>query len=103
MTISSSTCRDISPCQPVNLHEPLLVYVRPADAPPCEVYNFSVTATPNTDGTTYTGDSCSAHYPVYSMMLPSLPNITILELSLNYTLESSLEDQFELKVNYKVS
>ena len=53
----------------------------PDSAPPCEVYNFSVTATPV--GATYTGDGCSVPSPVLSRMLPSLPNISSLKSSLN--------------------
>ena len=85
------------------LNEPQFNFTAPNDAPPCEVYNFSVTATPNVDGTRYSGDGCSVHYSMRSVVLPSLPDITRLEMSLNYTLENSLEDGFELKVTYKVS
>ena len=60
-------------------------YYAPEDASPCEVYNFSVTAT--YVGATYTGVGCSEPSPVLSTMLPSLPNITGLESSLNYTLQ----------------
>ena len=53
-------------------------------APPCEVYNFSVTAT--YVGVTYTGAGCSVPGPVISTMLPSLPNLERLEFSLMYSL-----------------
>ena len=59
------------------------VFTAPDNAPPCEVYNFSVTATPV--GATYTGDGCSVPSPVLSRMLPSLPDIDKLESSLNYS------------------
>ena len=62
------------------------VFTAPDDAPPCEVYNFSVTATPVSIGATYTGDGCSVPSPVLSRMLPSLPDINVLESSLNYSL-----------------
>ena len=60
------------------------VFTAPNNALPCEVYNFSVTATPA--GANYTGDGCSAPSPVLSRMLPSLPDIDKLESSLNYSL-----------------
>ena len=51
--------------------EPYLHFTAPEGAPPCEVYNFSVTAT--YVGATYTGADCSVPIPVISTMLPSLP------------------------------
>ena len=60
------------------------VFTAPDNTPPCEVYNFSVTATP-VGATTYTGDGCSAPGPMLSRMLPSLPDIDKLESSLNYS------------------
>ena len=60
-------------------HEPYTVFSAPEDAPPCEVYNFSVTAT--YVGATYTGAGCSVPSPVLSRMLPSLPDITGLKNS----------------------
>ena len=53
--------------------EPYLHFTSPEGAPPCEVYNFSVTAT--YVGATYTGADCSVPSPVLSTMLPSLPLI----------------------------
>ena len=50
----------------------------------CEVYNFSVTATPV--GATYTGDGCSVPSPVLSRMLPSLPDTSQLESSVGFQL-----------------
>ena len=58
-------------------------FTAPKDAPPCEVYNFSVTAT--YVGATYTGAGCSVPSPVLSTMLPSLPDIKKIESSLSYT------------------
>ena len=55
----------------------------PEDASPCEVYNFSITAT--YVGATYTGAGCSAPGSK-STMLPSLPDIVSLESSLEYVL-----------------
>ena len=62
-------------------------FTAPEGAPPCEVYNFSVTATYDIVGATYTGAGCSVPSPVLSRMLPSLPNVTKLESSLDYSLE----------------
>ena len=62
------------------VHEPYFVFTAPEDALPCEVYNFSVTAT--YVGATYTGAGCSVPSPVLSAMLPSLPDATRLESTL---------------------
>ena len=59
-------------------------FTAPEGAPPCEVYNFSFTAT--YVGATYTGAGCSVPSPVISTMLPSLPNISQLESSIHYSL-----------------
>ena len=69
---------------PVRLSEPYFLFIAPEDAPPCEVYNFSVTAT--YVGATYTGAGCSVPSPVLSTMLPSLPDITPVESSIQYAL-----------------
>ena len=66
------------------LSEPYYLFTAPEDAPPCEVYNFSVTAT--YVGATYTGAGCSVPSPVLSTMLPSLPDITPVESSIQYVL-----------------
>ena len=68
-------------------------------APPCEVYNFSVTAT--YVGATYTGAGCSVPSPVLSTMLPSLPNISQLESSLDFVLEKRSTD-FIIEVSFEV-
>ena len=65
----------------------VIVFTAPKGAPPCEVYNFSVTAT--YVGATYTGDGCSVLSPVLSRMLPSLPDIHNLESSLNSSLQKT--------------
>ena len=69
---------------------PSFKFIAPDYAPPCEVYNFSVTATPV--GATYTGDDCSVPSPVLSRMLPSLPDKVKLESSLNCSLERRNDD-----------
>ena len=80
--------------------EPKFNFSAPDDAPPCEIYTFSVTATP--DGANYTGDGCSVSSGVLTMMLPSLPDITPLESSLNYTLASVIGNRFQLKAFFMV-
>ena len=59
-----------------------MIFTAPDDAPPCEVYNFSVAATP-VGATTYTGDGCSMPSAVLSITLPSLPDVSYVEKSLN--------------------
>ena len=50
-----------------------LHFTAPEGAPPCEVYDLSVTAT--YVGATYTGPDCSVPSSVITRMLPSLPLI----------------------------
>ena len=78
-TLSSLTSGAI-----LQLSDTYHVFTAPDSAPPCEVYNFSVIATPV--GATYIGDGCSVPSPVLSRMLPSLPDIDKLESSLNYSI-----------------
>jgi hypothetical protein len=68
----------------VSLNASYYLFTAPEGAPPCEVYNFSVTAT--YVGATYTGAGCSVPSPVISTMLPSPPSIDQLESSLNLVL-----------------
>ena len=68
----------------ISLNESHYHFTAPEGAPPCEVYNFSVTAT--YVGATYTGASCSVPSPVLSTMLPSLPDIRSLSDSISYHL-----------------
>ena len=82
----SVTSSEIGP-QSFPLDTPYFTFTAPEGAPPCEVYNFSVTATYDIVGATYTGAGCSVPSPVLSRMLPSLPNVTKLESSLDYSLE----------------
>ena len=69
----------------ITLRESYHIFSAPEDAPPCEVYNFSVTAT--YVGAIYTGAGCSAPSSVLSTMLPSLPDISNLQSSHNFSLE----------------
>ena len=75
--------------QSCQIQEPFYVFsALDKDASPCEVYNFSVTAT--YPGATYTGTGCSVPSPVFTTMLPSLPDITRLESSVKYSLKKNL-------------
>ena len=69
----------------ITLNNSYYIFTAPEGSRPCEIYNFSVTAT--YIGATYTGDGCSVPSQVISMMLPLLPNITQLDSSLDYSLE----------------
>ena len=93
---NSNTC-----VESLVLQEPYHVFTAPEGAPPCEVYNFSVTAT--YVGATYTGAGCSVPSPVLSRMLPSLPDIHRLELSLNYSLTKQSDGGVTLRVYFPVS
>ena len=68
----------------VQLNESYYLFTARNNAPPCEVYNFSVSAT--YIGATYTGDGCGTHSTVISRMLPSLPDVEVLNSSLTYSL-----------------
>ena len=86
------------------LHESLessFLFSAPEGAPPCEVYNFSVTAT--YIGATYTGAGCNVSSPVLSIMLPSLPNKQQLESSLNYSVELQGANALSIAVSIDVS
>ena len=87
--------------QAFDLHETFFEYYAPEDAPPCEVYNFSVTAT--YVGATYTGAGCSVPSPVLSTMLPSLPDIDSMQSSVMYSLEKQSSGRITLIVSFKVS
>ena len=80
LTINSSATRESIP--QISSTSPYVIFSLPKDAPACEVYNFSVTAT--YVGATYTGASCSELSPVISRMLPSLPDESDLRSSLRY-------------------
>ena len=83
------------------LYEPYYLFTALDGAPPCEVYNFSVTAT--YVGATYTGAGCSVSSTVLSRMLPSLPDISRLESSLNYSLKKESNGGVTMKVIFMVS
>ena len=89
-----------SSSETMSLHESYYHFTAPEGAPPCEVYNFSVTAT--YVGATYTGAGCSAPSNANTIMLPSLPNIGRLESSLMYSLVQQSE-QFILNISFEES
>ena len=74
-------------------------FTAPEGAPPCEVYNFSITAT--YVGAIYTGAGCSVPSPVISRMLPSLPNIERMNASLMYSLVV-IHGNLNLNVSFEV-
>ena len=80
--------------------EPYYYFIAPNNAPPCEVYNFYVTAT--YVGATYTGAGCSVPSSVISRMLPSLPDVDEVESSLRYSLTKHPERGIVLWVSFMV-
>ena len=88
--------------QMFQLYEPYYLFTAPEGAPPCEIYNFSVTATYDVVGATYTGAGCSVPSPVISRMLPSLPDIDLLESSIDYSLKRQSGEKVTLSVSYQV-
>ena len=83
----------------ITLQQPYYVFT-PEDAPPCEVYNFSVTAT--YVGATYTGAGCSVPSEVHSTSLLSLPDIRGLQSSLRHSLKKQLNKTVSLNVSFLV-
>ena len=75
-------------------------FTAPEGAPPCELYNFSITAT--YVGATYTATDCSVLSPVFSSKLPSLPNISRLDSSLDYVLTKQATG-FTFYISFEVS
>ena len=98
LTVSNvSSSKFISP-----LYESHHNFTAPEGAPPCQVYNFSVTTIYiNVSGATYTGAGCSVPSPVLSTMLPSLPKISQLESSLDYVLKKQATE-LVLRISFEV-
>lgn len=82
------------------LQHPYHIFIAPENASPCEIYTFKVSYT--YVGATYTGDGCSVQSPVLSTMLPSLPQISRMQSSQNYSLEK-LTGELILTVYFQVS
>ena len=97
LTVTSSNTQP----QILQLDQPYYVFTASEDAPPSEVYNFSVTAT--YVSATYTGAGCSVPSPLLSRMLPSLPDIQTVESSIEYSLEKSSDSSIVLNVSFMVS
>ena len=85
----------------VSLNESYYNFIAPEGAPPCQVYNFSITAT--YIGATYTGAGCSVPSPVINTMLPSLPDTNQVESSLSYLLTKQPDGNLMLHVSLSVS
>jgi hypothetical protein len=99
LSVNSPSIRE----QRFQLYEPYYLFTAPEGAPPCEVYNFSVTATYDVVGATYTGAGCSVPSQVLSTMLPSLPDIDLLESSIDYSLKMLSGKKVILSISYQVS
>ena len=84
----------------LSLNESHYLFSAPGGVPPCEVYNFSVTAT--YVGATYTGAGCSVPSPVLTRMLPSLPDITGLKNSCINLLTKQPSGGVTLNVTFQV-
>ena len=95
LTVTSSN----TPPQILQLHQPYYVFIAPGGAPPCEVYNFSVTAT--YVGASYTGAGCSVPSSTISRMLPSLPDIVRLNSSHTYSIVL-IRGDLKLNVTFEV-
>ena len=89
-----------SSSQVIPLNESYYLFTAPDSAPPCEVYNFSVTATYIG---AYTGAGCSVSSPVLSIMLPPLPDIDHVKSSLSYFLTKQPNGSVVLQVLLSVS
>ncbi len=98
LSVNSPSIRE----QMFQLYEPCYLFIAPEGAPPCEVYNFSVTATYDVVGATYTGAGCSVPSQVLSTMLPSLPDIDLLESSIDYSLKMLSGKKAILSISYQV-
>ena len=102
--IFSLKINDGSKSQVVSLNESSYTFTAPEGAPPCQIYNFSVTTTQyDFAGASYTGAGCSVPSPVLSTMLPSLPDIDQVESSLNYSLMKHPNGGLLLHVSLSVS
>ena len=95
LTISHGSSSDIR-----SLNESYYHFTAPEGAPPCQIYNFSVTVT--YVGATYTGAGCSVPSIANKIMLPSLPNLGRMESSLIYSLVQHFQ-QFILNISIEVS
>ena len=100
VTYTLTVIRNNTQPQIFELNETGYVFSAPEGAPPCEVYNFSVNANLVGTNTTYVG--CSIASETVATMLPSLPDISRMESSIDYVLEKRLTMEFELRVSFMV-
>ena len=99
LTVMRSNAQpQIIPCD-----QPGCVFNTLKGVPPCTLYNFTATATYGGTRANYTGAGCSVHSAVVNIMLPSLPDIGMMESSLDYVLEKMSTTGFELRVSFLVS
>lgn len=89
-----------SKTQYFQLNDTNYIFTAPKGSDPCDVYNFSVTATYT--GAIYTGADCSVPSEIYSMMLPSLPDIENVESTLNYSVEKRSAERVSLNIQFEV-
>ena len=75
-------------------------FTAPDDAPPCETYNFSITAASYGTNATYSGAGCLFIGTYLNKMLPSLPDAGQLNTSLQYTLVK--QSIFTVNVSFEV-
>ena len=97
------TIKHDSDSQVISLNDSSYYFTAPEGAPPCEIYNFSVTAPYNIVGANYTVAGCSVSSPVLSRMLPSLPDIDEVESTLSYSLTKEPNGGWMLQVLFTVS
>ena len=98
LTISYGSTTDMIFVNETNFY----LFTAPNNAPPCQVYNFSVTATPV--GATYTGDDCSVPSPVLSVVLPPpLPDTESITSSLQYSVAKRGDGRTILRISFMVS
>ena len=98
LTISHGSSSHIIP-----LNESNYYFTALEDAPPCEVYNFSVTA--HYVSATYIGAGCNVPSAVLSTMLPSLPDVTYMSDTFSYHLvkmSQGLTLSIYFEVSYKI-
>ena len=89
--------------QIVEQNETSYVFNGPEGFQPCELYNFSVTASLVGTTGTHIVTGCSVPNEPITTMLPSLPNISRMESSVGYILlKKRLTMEFELRVSFIV-
>ena len=98
LVVNSSTVN-----QSWKLNRTHTVFTSPTAAPPCEIYNFSVTASYDKIGTTYSGAECCVPTSLYDRMVPSAPRFNNIETFPNHSLTNNGYGNLSLAVHFKVS